>query len=154
AAVAATIASPAGAQPYYPPQPYPGQPYPYPQQQPYGYPQQYPYGGYPQNQNVVGQIIDQLLGNRYNVTDRQAIRSCGFEAMRRAQAQYGGGYPYGGGYGNTYGNQYGNQYGGYPGYMRIVGIDSVERRSGGLRVRGQLDTGRYRNRGRGYGDLT
>src|SRR5690242_8898470 len=80
AAAAACIAVPAAAQ-YnpYPNQPgynypaYPGQPYPqqYPGQP---YPgQQYPYG-YPGG--TVGGIIDQLLGNRYNVSDRQAIGRC------------------------------------------------------------------------------
>lgn len=160
----AAIAAPAAGQ-YYPPpyqQPYPQQPYPqqpYPQQ---SYPQQYP--GYPQNQSVIGQIIDGLIGNRYNVSDRQAIRSCGYEAMRRAQAQYGGGYgqyprpgydseyPQAGGYNGQYPQA--QQGYGYPGYMRIVGIDNVERRSGGLRVRGLIDSGRYRNRVRGAGDLT
>jgi len=148
AAIAATAAPAAGQ--YYPPpyqQPYPPQQYP---QQPYPQ-QQYPYSGYPQNQSVIGQIIDGLIGNRYNVTDRQAIRSCGYAAMQRAQAQYGG-------YGNPYGqynqnNPYGQSYQGYPGYMRIVGINDVERRSGGLRVRGLIDSGMYRNRGR-VADLT
>jgi hypothetical protein len=142
AALAGAVAVPAAGQ-YYPPpyqQPYP-QPYP---QQPY--PQQYPYPGYPQNQSVIGQIIDGLIGNRYNVTDRQAIRSCGYAAMQRAEQQYGG-YGYNGQYPQAW---QGNR---YPGYMRIVGINDVERRSGGLRVRGLIDSGRYRNRGYG-GDLT
>ena len=165
ASFAGLLAGPAAAQ-----YPYPQQPYPFPQQQ-YPYPQQqYPYG-YPQNQNVIGQIIDQLIGNRYNVTDRQAIRSCGYAAMQRAQSQYGG-YPYGGQYPRPgydtqyptgpYNGQYPQAYQGYgygyPGYMRIVGITSVERRSSGLRVRGLIDSGRYGNRynyqNRAYGDLT
>lgn len=145
ATVAGGLAMPAAGQ-----YPYP-QPYPYPQQYP---PQQYPYPGYPQNQNVIGQIIDGLLGNRYNMSDRQAIRSCGYEAMRRAEAQYGGynrNYPAPG-----YNGQYPQAWQGnrYPGYMRIVGIDSVERRSGGLRVRGLIDSGLYRNNIRAAGDLT
>ena len=138
-AIVGGLAAPAAGQ-YYPPpyqQPYP-QPYPG---------QQYPYGGYPQNQSVIGQIIDGLIGNRYNVTDRQAIRSCGYAAMQRAEMQYGG-YGYNGQYPQAW---QGNR---YPGYMRIVGISNVERRSGGLRVRGLIDSGLYRNRGRGYGDLT
>lgn len=155
ALVAATLTAPASAQYPYPqpqPYPYPQQTYPYQQQ----YPQQaYPYQGYPQNQSVIGQIIDQLIGNRYNYNDRQAIHSCGYAAMQRAQAQYGA-------YANPYGGQpYGgyNQYNQYPGYMRVVAITEVSRRSGGLRVRGLIDSGLYRNRyGNNYnysgGDLT
>jgi hypothetical protein len=159
AALAAAFAGPAAGQyPYqqpYPepyPQPYPPQQYP-PQQYP---PQQYPYPGYPQNQNSVGQIIDGLLGNRYNPTDRQAIHRCGYAAVERAQAQYGGyANPYGQpGYDREYPRAWQGYDNGYPGYMRVVAIDSVERRSGGLRVRGLIDSGLYRNRNRAAGDLT
>src|SRR4051794_3742567 len=88
AATLGALAAPAAAQyypqyPQYPQQTYPQQTYPqqtYPQQ---GYPQQgYPQQGYPYgyNQryggNPVTDIIDQLLGNRYSVTDRQAVRQC------------------------------------------------------------------------------
>ena len=52
------------------------------------------------SQNPVQQIIDSLLGNRYNVTDRQAVSRCASAALTQAQAQYGGGYS---GYGNGYG---------------------------------------------------
>ena len=45
-----------------------------------------------QRQNPIGQIIDQLLGNRYNVTDRQAVSQCASAAMRQSAAQYGNGY--------------------------------------------------------------
>ena len=168
---AGAIAVPAAAQ-YYPPQ------QPYPQQ----YPQPYPPGYYPQqqygNQSTMGQIIDRLLGNRYNVTDRNAVSRCAGAAVQQAQARY---TPYGGGYNQGY-NQgyppgYGNQ--GYQGQgyaygqgynqMRVTAITSVERRSNGLRVRGLLDSGRYGNQGypyqgqgygnqgygnQGYGDLT
>lgn len=150
AAISGCLAAPASAQyPY--PQP---QPYPYPQQQ--QYPQQaYPYPGYPQNQSVVGQIIDQLIGNRYNYNDRQAIHSCGYAAMQRAQAQYGGyANPYGGQPYQGYNDQYPQARQGYPGYMRVVAITEVSRRSGGLRVRGLIDTGLYRNRLNSAGDLT
>ena len=165
AAISGSFAVPAAAQYPYPqpqPYPYPQQQYPqqqYPQQQ---YPQQYPYQGYPQNQSVIGQIIDQLIGNRYNYNDRQAIHSCGYAAMQRAQAQYGGyANPYGGqpGYDEGYNGQYPQVRPGYPGYMRVVAITEVSRRSGGLRVRGLIDSGLYRNRyGNNYnysgGDLT
>ena len=143
ATAAACIAVPAAAQ-YnpYPNQPtynypvYPGQPYPnqtYPQQYPgQPYPgQQYPYGY--NNGGTVGAIIDQLLGNRYNVTDRQAISRCASAALERALGRYPNGYAQA-----------------YPGYnhrMRVTAITDVQRRSNGLRVRGMLGGGmRY-----GYG---
>src|SRR6185369_6170831 len=66
---------------------------------PYGYPQQ----GY--GQNPVGQIIDQLLGNRYNVTDRQAVSRCASAAMVQAQNQYRG-YDYSQRYGSPQGYGY------------------------------------------------
>ena len=143
---AAILAGPAAAQ-YYP-QPYP-QPYPYPQQYPQQYPQSgYPYPGYPQNQGVIGQIVDQLLGNRYSVSERQAVRSCAVAAMQRAQLQYGRyGNPYGGQYPPGYNGQYPRVWQGYPGTMQVTAITDVQRRSSAtLRVRGLLDSGRYRNR--------
>ena len=151
AAAAVGIAAPAAAQ------------YPYPQ--PYPYPQTYP--GYPQQgygQNVVGSIIDQLLGNRYNVTDRQAVSQCASAALVQAQNQYRG---YGqGGYGG-YGQ---GGYGGYGGYpqgiaapaMRVTAITDVQRRQYGLRVRGLISSGygggygQYGYQGQGYatGDIS
>jgi hypothetical protein len=149
AAGAAALAVPAAAQYPYPPQPYPypGQGYPgqtYPGQP---YPGQ-PYGG----TGVVGNIIDQLLGNRYNVTDRGAVRRCADAALQQAQYQYQGNNPYG------Y-QQYNYNYG-----MRVAAITEVERRSSGLRVSGLIDSGlyygqygnQYWNQGYGnanYGDL-
>jgi hypothetical protein len=150
-----TLAAPAAAQ-YYPQPTYPQQ---YPQQYPPGYPQQaYPgYGqGYAQgySQNPVQQIIDSLLGNRYSVTDRQAVSRCASAALTQAQARYGGGY---GGYGNGYGQGYGQQYGQQYGYgfnriagLRVTAITEVERRSYGLRVSGLLGSG-ARYGGNGYG---
>ena len=165
AATAALVAAaPASAQqPYaYPyaqptPQPYPGQPgYNYSQQgygyaqpgygyqQPgYGYPGQQPYG----QQNVVGQIVNQLLGNRYNVTDRSAVTQCASAAMVQASAQYRPrGYPaYGQAYPQGYGQPgYNPQYG-YNGgsAMRVTSITDVQRRSRGLRVSGEMNSGMY-----------
>lgn len=128
-------------------QSYPQQAYGYQQpgyqQQAYGYQQQ----GYPQQtygygqgyaQNPVGQIIDSLLGNRYNVTDRQAVSQCASAAMAQAAARYGNGY-------NRYGN---NGYNGYNGAMRVTSITDVQRRSDGLRVSGVMSSGyggRYEN---------
>ena len=137
AVLAGGLAAPAAAQVY-------GQPYPqtYP---PYGgqgyggqgYGGQYGYPGYGGNygygnQGVIGSIIDGLIGNRYNVSDRQAVRQCAYAAVQRAESQYRpyfGGQPY--------------AYQGYNGYVRVTAITDVSRRSNGrVRVRGLLDTAR------------
>jgi len=123
---------------------------------PYGYQQQYPqyqqtyppqaYPGYNQGYgytqrttgNPVTDIIDSLLGNRYNVTDRQAIRQCANAARAQAAQQYGGGYN------NAYGNGYNNGYRqqAYAGAnLRVTSITEVQRRSGGLRVSGTMGSG-------------
>ena len=149
AALAAGAAAPLAAQYYPQPQP---QPYPYPQpQQPYPYPQQgyqqgYGYGG---GNNVLGQIIDGLIGNRWGVNDRQAVRQCTFAAVNQAENQY---RPY-------FGPNFRRPYQGYNGYVRVSQITDVQRRNGGVRVRGLLDTGLYRTQQYGYpnnygGDLT
>jgi hypothetical protein len=127
AAAIGGLSAPLAAQaPYgYPQQSYPQQGYPGYQQQAYGYGQQ----GYAQN--PVGQIIDQLLGNRYNVSDRQAVSQCANAAMIQAQSQYSGGYNQG----------YGG--GGYNrgGAMRVTSITDVQRRNSGLRVTGTMSSG-------------
>ncbi|MDP9422868.1 MAG: hypothetical protein M3Q19_08555 [Pseudomonadota bacterium] len=121
-------------------------PYPYPQQ---GYPQQgYPQPGYPQGQyyppqqgqNVIGQMIGQLLGNRYQANDRLAVERCATAAVNQASAQYGNRYRQGNGYQNQ-GYGYGNQ-GYHPQMaMRVTAITQVERRGqSGLRVSGLLDS--------------
>ena len=146
AAVLGGIAAPAMAQTPYPYPQYPQQTYP---QYPQGYPQQ----GYPQQgQNPIQSIIDQLLGNRYNVDDRTAVQRCATAVMAQANARYGS-RAYGQGY-NQYGQPYGQQqYGqGYAANARITAITNVERRSNGLRVTGTLDSGRYAAYGnQGYG---
>ena len=156
AAALAAVAAPAAAQTAYPGYAY--QQYPQYQQQ---YPQQaYPYGqqgyGYQQtySQNPVGQIIDSLLGNRYNVTDRQAVSQCASAAMAQASAQYRGGY--GGGYNNAYANNGYNR--GYS-HLRVTSITDVQRRNNGLRVTGTLGSGYgnqhgYQNQGGYGGDLS
>ena len=113
AAAIGALAAPAAGQHYPPQQTYPQQyPQTYPQEQ--TYPQQaYPYGnqgyGDPSTGNPVTDIIDSLLGNRYSVSDRQAVRSCANAARTQAAQEYGG---YGGGYGG-YNNGYAPQgYGG------------------------------------------
>jgi len=152
-AVIGGLAAPAMAQTPYPygypqqqpayPQPAPGQPgygY-YPPQQ--GYQQGYGQQGYGyQDQNGLGSIIGQLLGNRYNVSDRQAVSRCASAAMTQASAQYRG---YNQGYGNNgynnggYNNGYANN--GYANAMRVTSITKVERRSNGLRVSGLMSSG-------------
>ena len=157
--VAAVIgfAVPAAAQYQYQtpvPQPAPGQPgygY-YPPQQGYqqGYGQQgYGQQGYGQQgygytqQGDFGSIIGQLLGNRYNVTDRTAIQQCASAAMAQASAQY---RP------QPYGNAYGYNRRGYSDMMRVTAITDVERRNSGLRVSGLLDSrGGYAPHAQAYG---
>ena len=129
--------SPTYGQPTYGQQGYSQQPY---GQQPYG---QQGYGQQGYGQNPVGQIIDQLLGNRYTVTDRTAVSQCASAAIAQATAQYGGRYP-GNGYGQSYGyNQSRNN--GYAynpaGMMRVTSITGVQRRSSGLRVSGTMSSG-------------
>ena len=173
AAVAAigALSAPAAAQSSYPyrsypvqaPQPYPGQPgYGYSQQAFPGYTQPgvaYGYGQQGYAQNPIQQVIDGLLGNRYNVTDRQAVSRCASAAMTQAAAQYGNGYDRG--YGNNgYDRGYGNN--GYNrGYnaMRVTSISDVQRRNNGLRVSGMMSSGYggqygYQNRNYAAGDVT
>ena len=147
AAAVAGVAAPVAAQvPYgypqtYPPTTYPGQAYP----NQYGYPNQ--------GTNVIGQVIDQLLGNRYSVTDRTAVSQCANAAMIQAQAQYRG-YGYG-----QQGYGYQQPYGGYQQgiaapAMRVTAITDVQRRSSGLRVKGLMSSGyssQYGQYGNQYG---
>ena len=138
-------------QPQYPQQTYPQYQYPqvqYPQAYPqtgYAYPGQPVYGqqGYGQQgygqQNVVGAIINQLLGNRYNVTDRTAVTQCATAAQAQAAARY---RP------NGYGQPYGQSYNAYNS-ARVTGITNVERRNRGLRVSGLMSSG---TTGRGWGN--
>ena len=161
AAAIGALAVPAVAQTAYP---YGYQQPAYPQyQQPYAPQQAYPtyqqpsYGqpayGYSQGyaQNPVSAIIDGLLGNRYNVTDRQAVSQCASAAMTQASAQYGGGYNQG--YGNGY-NRYSS--------LRVTQITDVQRRNNGLRVKGLMSSGYggydrqhgYQNGGYAAGDVT
>jgi hypothetical protein len=155
AALAGSAAAPAAAQydqyqPQYPQQPY-QQPYgqqQYPQnpQYPESYPQQpyqqqgpsYPYPGqnYGNEQSEIGAVVDSIIGNRYAVSDRQAIHSCAWAAVQRARSYGVSGYG-GGGYGGGYG---------YARHLRVTSINDVQRRTLVLRVRGTL------GRGGGYGN--
>jgi hypothetical protein len=143
--------------------------YPYPQQ---GYPQQgYPQGyaqqgygqqGYSQGTtgNPITDIIDSLLGNRYSVTDRQAVRQCADAARVQAGQQYSqryGNYAYRGD-NRGYGQQV------VAPSLRVTAITGVERRSNGVRVSGTMSSGyagqygnQYENRDRAYagaGDIS
>jgi len=138
--------------------------YPYAQAYPPQYQQQYPQQGYPQQgygyqqgygqgyaQNPVGQIIDQLLGNRYNVTDRSAVSRCASAAMAQAAAEYRGN-DYNQGYGQSRGYGYNNAVA-----MRVTSITDVQRRNNGLRVSGLMSSGyggQYGYQNRGYGDVS
>jgi hypothetical protein len=109
AAAALAGAAPAAAQ-YYPGYGYPG------------------YGG----GNVVGQVINQVLGGGYGYNQQALINQC----TAAVQQRLGGGYGY-------------NPYGGYGG-GRVLGVSRIEPRSnGGLTVRGVATSGRYG--GYGYG---
>lgn len=91
------------------------------------------YPGYGQP-NVVGQVINQVLGGGYGVNSQAAVQRCAAAVEQRINYQYNrqGGY---GGYGG-----YNPGYGGYgynPSTARVLAVTSVERRSdNGLRVRG------------------
>ena len=113
------------------------------------------YGGYNQgygNNNVVGNILNSILGSQnYRQNDRYAIDMC----VRATEARlngYNGAYNYGGygqygGYGNNGYNQ------GYNG-SRVTRIMNVERRSNGLKIYGLATSGNqgYGNQGYGYGN--
>jgi hypothetical protein len=100
--------------------------------------QYYPGYGYGQ-QNVLGQVLNQVLGGGYGgygINPQVAVQRCAAAVEQRINQRYRTAYnPYGGGY-SGYGG-----YGGYNGYAqggaRVLGVTSVERRSSnGLRVRG------------------
>ena len=163
AAAIGALSAPAAAQSSYPYQSYPVQaPQPYPGQPGYGYSQQafpgytqpgvaYGYGQQGYAQNPIQQVIDGLLGNRYNVTDRQAVSRCASAAMTQAAAQYGNGYNRG--YGNNGYNR------GYNGAMRVTSITDVQRRNNGLRISGMMSSGYggqygYQNRNYSAGDVS
>jgi hypothetical protein len=141
-AAIAGLATPAAAQ-YYPQPTYPQQAYPqqaYPQQ---GYPyaqQGYPQQGYQQQSGIAG-IINQLLGNRYNVTDRTAVTQCAAAAQAQAATQYR--YGNNQGYQQGYGQQYNQGYGQAYAQPRVTGITSVKRRNNnrGLSVTGTMSSG-------------
>ncbi len=119
------------------------------------YPQPQYNQGYGQQQGVVGQIINQVLGGgRYGAygqgNDRMAVDQCARAAeVRVSQDNRRGVY---GRWNQGYGNQgYNNQgYNQAYGRAQVVGITGVDRRQGGLRVTGLIDTRMRANLG-GYG---
>ena len=113
------------------------------------------YPGYGNGGNVVGQVINQVLGGAqygygnqygYGMNSQAAVQRCSAAVEQRINRDYNrAGY---GGY-NGYGG-----YGGYNGYnqsaARVLGVTSVERRSNSrLRVRGVATTNAY---AAGYGN--
>src|SRR5205814_7656699 len=99
-----------------------------------------PYGG-----NLVGQVLNQVLGGgygangygNYGVNSQAAVNQCAAAVQQRLSGGYGnyGGYGYNGGYGGAYGSA---------GGARVLGISRVEPRSNGeLLVRGVANSGRY-----------
>jgi len=125
AIAALASAAPAAAQ-YYPGYNYPG----------YGYGS--PYGG-----NVIGQVLNGVLGNgygNYGANSQVAVNQCAAAVQQRLRGGYGYGY-------NGYGN----------GGARVLGISRVEPRSNGeVLVRGVANSGRYAYgyNGQGQVDLT
>ena len=106
--------------------------------------QYYPTPGYGYPGNVVGNVINQVLGGgygyngyngyNYGMNSQAAVDRCAAAVTQRINGQYGGYAPYGGyGYNQPYAAS-----------ARVVGITSVERRSNNkLRVRGVATSGTY-----------
>ena len=121
------------------------EPYPYPDRRGTWQQQAYPAPGYGYSSGGLQGIVDQLLGNRYSVSDRTAVRQCATAAVAEASNTFrANGYGYGQGYERPYGNAGYSQ--GYPATARVTAITGVERRPNGLRVTGMMDSGAYANR--------
>ena len=95
-----------------------------------------------QAQGIINDVIDGLIGNRYKVSDRDAIRRCGWAAVDKAEGDY-----------RRWSTGRARAYPGYHGYVRVVAITDVQRRNWGVRVRGILDTARNGYRGGRRGDV-
>jgi len=121
--------------------------------------QYYPGYGYGNGGNVIGQVLNQVLGgsqygygNQYGVNSQAAVQRCAAAVEQKINRDYGyrsnayGGYSGYGGYGGYGGNNgYAQQ-----GSARVLGVTSVERRSSnGLRVRGVATANAYAS---GYGN--
>ena len=99
--------------------------------------------GNAQAERIIGDIVDGLIGNRYKVNDREAVRRCSWAAVDKAERDYG-----------RYSSGRPKAYPGYRGFVRVVAITDVDRRASGVRVRGLLDTARRGYRGGGRGDVS
>ena len=91
---------------------------------------------------IINNIIDGLIGNRYRVSDREAIRRCGGAAVDKAEREY-----------RRFSTGLPKAYPGYGGFVRVVAITDVQRRNLGVRVRGILDIARHGYRGGRRGDV-
>lgn len=98
--------------------------------------------GNAQAERIINNIVDGLIGNRYNVSERDAVRRCGWAAVDKAERDY-----------RRYSSGRPKAYPGYRGYVRVIAITDVQRRQSGVRVRGILDTARNGYRGGGRGDV-
>jgi hypothetical protein len=108
------------------------------------------YPGYGGGGNVVGQVVNQVLGGGYGgygggyggyggygVNQQAVVGQCVNAVQARLSSSYG--------YGANYGGYapYGGYNNGYAGGARVLGISRVEPRSrGGLTVRGVANSGR------------
>lgn len=93
-----------------------------------------------QAQGVIENIVNGLIGNRYNVRQREAVRTCAWASVRKAERDY-----------RRYFNGRPSAYPGYRGYVRVTAITDVQQRALVTRVRGLLDTSRYGYRGGRHG---
>lgn len=145
---AATIASPASAQ------------YPYPNPYPQPYPQQYPYGYNNNGANVIGSIINSVLGYGrypygnygYGQPGYQATQVAVDQCARAVEARLNN-YAMNDGYNRW--NPYNNPYRGWArqGAARVLGIDDVRiRKSDRIRVRGVATSGNVYREQYGYGN--
>jgi hypothetical protein len=142
---AATFAAPASAQ------------YPYPYPQPY--PQQYPYGYNNQGANVIGSIINSVLGYGRYPYGNYGYGQPGYQSAQRAVDQCAravearlNNYAFNDGF-NSW-NPYNNPYRGWarPGAARVLGIDEVRVRSSNkIRVRGVATSGNVYAQPYGWG---
>jgi hypothetical protein len=95
----------------------------------------------------IREIVDRQLGGRYGATDRDAIARCVTAALAQGAILYGvNGYPGTEGYAAYVGAYRPGAVGvpGFPGVaatMRVSAITDVQRRSGGMRVKGLIDSG-------------
>ena len=85
-----------------------------------------------QVEGVIGDAIDRLIGTRYRVSDREAIRRCGWAAVQKAEDRYRGDF-----------RTQPVAYKGWRGHVRVAAITDVQHRASGIRVRGLLDTARW-----------